>query len=491
MKTHRLWIILFISIWISSCLGKSYPSVTTTEEAMLDKNIYATSTIPSQNAIQYNHFSSSEDLNKEVLQEVSFFAGGAGCGIQNIGVSDKICMTSTDWPITLRMTGVYRVSAQGTPEQYPWWGEKTDSCYENLQFGDMVYFVALGYAFNETVNFIIQGPNGTETYTSIVQNNIQYADQQGSCSLNAATAGARLSWVVNPYLGVGEYKITVTGTGGKAEFRFNVIDSQAPNFGVSVGSSTLPLVMGPQKEIKVVYSGFEPHQIIRTLLYSTNSETYSSHLVRYVEVEMDVTGSASSIINWDSSLPSGKYWLLVPETLPRVSPTRDYGINPALYAIYFFVNMTAPYSPEHLMPTFQDIILRPSCGVELSSQNGNSINLKYGFWGVNGSRLLEMTKNKVITHLFINGDEFIGYRSNKVIPMSEMPCGNYLENGYFIFSESQLGPFQNVDKLDIRVEYSFSNSITDGYDFSPKNGIEDIYSPNTPFTQAYTLKIVP
>lgn len=75
--------------------------------------------------------------------------------------------------------------------------------------------------------------------------------------------------------------------------------------------------------------------------------------------------------------------------------------------------------------------------------------------------------------------------------MTEMPCGNYLENGYFIHSESQLGPFRDGDILDIKVEYSFIESITDGYDFSPKDGIQDVFSPSTPFTQTYTIKIVP
>lgn len=490
MKIHRSWVILFVYLCISSCVGKSYPSTNATEET-LPNNKFSTPTISSQSTTQTHQFSSSDDLNEEVLQEVSFFAGGAGCGIQNIGVSGKICMVTTNWPVTLRMTGIFRVSAQGGADQYPWWGEKTDSCYENLQFGDMVYFVAYGYPYNETVQFKIQGPNGTETYTSPVQNNIQYTDQKGSCSLKADTAGARLAWVANPTLGVGEYRVTVSGTEGKAELIFNVSESKSPSFGISVGSSSLPLVMGPEKEIKLVYTGFDTHQIVRTLLYSTNNETYSSDLVRYVDVEMDTTGSAILKLNWDTSLPSGKYWLLVPETLPKVSPTKYYGITPAFYAIYFFVDTASPYTTENLTSAFQDIILRSSCDTDISLQSGRPINFKYGFWGVNGLDLLESTKNKIITRLFINNEEIIGYRSSQAVSMTEMPCGNYLENGYFIHSESQLGPFRDGDILDIKVEYSFIESITDGYDFSPKDGIQDVFSPSTPFTQTYTIKIVP
>ena len=497
MKIHKPWVILLISLWVSSCLGTSFPSTNTTGEALPDNNKIATSTIPSQNATQYNQFSSAEELSQEVLQEVVFFAGGAGCGIQNIGVSEKKCMTSMNWPVTLSMTGIYRVSGQGTADQYPWWGNINDSCYENINFGDMVYFTAQGYPPDENVQFLIQGPNGSETYNSKVQPNVQYYADSGDCSVKANTAAARLSWVAIPELGAGQYKITASGKNGKSELSFFVTESLSPNFGVSVGSTSLPLVFDPTEEIKVVYSGFQPYETVRTLLYYTGVDIKSEEnsLVGYIDFKMDKNGSKTESIKWDTTFPRGKYWLLVPKTLPTSPPTEYYGINPVFSSIYFYAGIPPVYDPNKLKKEMKDLLLRPSCGTEISINGNPSINLIYGIWGVNGLDLLEETKNDIITRLFINGEEVVGYRSNNVIPMSEMPCGNNLENGYFLYSESQIGPLlgtlQDIYELDIRVDYSFNGTITDGYDFSPKDGIKDIFSPSTPFSQTYVIKIIP
>lgn len=491
MRSTLFFALLITVLGIASCQSSTQPPVLPLNNTTPDETATPLTLESTQSTSELNEFRSSNELNKELLQEVSFFAGGAGCGLQNIGVSGNVCQSVKEGSIVLNIAGVFRVPDQGRPEQYPWWGNVTDSCYETLQFGDMVYFTAQGFSDGEQVHFTIQGPNGVETYVSEVQNNVQYHENRGNCSLDAAPAAARISWIVNPKLGVGTYKVTVKGEISEASLGFPVVESPTPNFGVSVGDSSLPLVLSPEREIKLIYSGFQPNTIVTTLLYYQNIEEKSEELVRYIDFQMDETGSAVNTVPWDSSLPPGKYWFLVPAILPKISAVSDFGVDPALWAVYFYADTPPIYDPAKLFSSAQNILLRPSCGVKLTANKDNAINLRYGIWGVNGHNLLEETKDKIITRLFINGDEVVGYRSNKVIPMSEMQCGNSLENGYFLYNETQIGPYQNISELNVKVEYSFNDTITDGYDLLPKDGMMDFYTPKTSFTQTYTIKIVP
>ena len=450
---------------------------------------------PTGLAVSLNEMRSSTELNKDLLQEVTFFAGGAGCGFQNIGVDAGSCQSSQQWPISLQLKGVFRVSDQGMINPLPWWGDKFSSCYETLQYGDMVYLAAKGLPEGEPIKFTIQGPNGQKSYTSMVNRDIEYPGGN-ICKPYATAPAARLSWVVDSEMGAGKYTVTAEGKSEKATMEFTVEENQAPNFGVSVGDTSLPLVLGPERMINLVYSKFKPNQIVTTLLYNPAREENGSKPIRYINTKMDQNGSAVQTIKWDSTLPPGKYWLLVPDIIPQIQPNPKYAdlpVEPALWGIYFFADTPPLYDPKDLYLSTEDIVLRASCGAEFKLQANKTINLRYGIWGANGMELLQSTKDKIITRLFVNGKEVAGYRPDKVVPASEMPCGNLLKNEYFLYNETQIGPFDafsDPGELDIRVEYSFADTVTDGYDLSPKDGTDDQYSPSTPFYLDFKIKLL-
>jgi hypothetical protein len=360
----------------------------------------------------------------------------------------------------------------------------------------MVYFSAKGFPEGEEVEFTIHGPNEKKTYVAIVEKDVVFFGGL-VCTPYATAPAARLSWIVEPGMGAGNYLVTAKGKSGKATLAFTVTENQVPNFGVSVGDTSLPLVLGPKRTINLVYSKFGSNQIVTTLLYNPKIDEGPSNPIRYINIQMDGNGSAVQAIKWDPTLPPGKYWFLVPDIVPDTQPNPEYSdfpVEPALWGVYFYADAVPEYDPDRLYLSTQDILLRPSCGNELTVQANKTINLRYGVWGVNGLDLLEETKDKIITRLFIDGKEVVGYRSNKVIPMSEMRCGSSLENGYFLYSETQIGPFGNYSDptlLDVRVEYSFTDAITDGYDLTPRDGKRDQYNPSTPFQQSFKIKLEP
>jgi hypothetical protein len=209
---------------------------------------------------------------------------------------------------------------------------------------------------------------------------------------------------------------------------------------------------------------------------------------------MDGTGTSVTSVDWDPSLSPGKYWLVTPATIPKESKVPDFGNNPVLWAVYFFVDYSPDYDADALASSTQNIFLRPSCGSEMNVQADKVYNLQYGPWGANGLDLLNATKDKVITRLFVNDEEVVGYRPDEVMTMSQVPCGSFIENAYYLYNEAQIGPFylwNGEQEINIRVEYSFVDTITDGYDLSPQDGQNDLYSPTTSFSQTYKLIVVP
>ena len=354
---RKLWffIALITLLLIQACAlmgseGKSVPVPPIKDSNQQPQSSPAPVT-PTKN-LPLDEFRLSEELNQDILQEVTFFAGGAGCGAKNIGVSDKYCATSEQWPITLKINGVFRDSDQGMVNFYPWWGDKYDSCYETLRVGDMVYFSAFGYLLGEPVEYTIQGPTGTKTYQSKVQKNVEYS--RSTCELQATAPAARLSWVVDPELGVGNYTVTVDGKAGKASLNFVVAEADVPSFGISVGTSSLPLVFGPERTVNLVYSNFQPNQVVTTLVYNPKTQYTSdadlfSRPVRYINVQMDQYGTAVRTVKWDTSLPPGWYWFLVPGMLPDKQPNQNYSdfpIEPALWGIYSYFDIPPEYNPE-------------------------------------------------------------------------------------------------------------------------------------------------
>jgi hypothetical protein len=407
-----------------------------------------------------------------LLDEIMFYPGGAGCYVNMIGLSDRYCTSQENWPVNLRVNGVFRVSDQiNYDDGWSWWGAKRDSCYETFQFGDMIYLSVVGYPEGELVSFTIHGPGKSEKFYAVVKRDF-YIDA-GICEPIDLPPSARLSWLIKPDIGTGQYTVEVEGSSGIVAMSLLVEKPTLPTFGIYTGESS---------QLVIAYAGFQPNQSVTTLLYKLTPENHAADVVAYLKTDMDETGSARSYINWPPEFPGGEYWIFVPETIP------DNAQEKALWGVPIF------YSPKESLKdltedTYQDpqkIILRPSCGNSFHVEEG-VLHLQYGFWVAKDADILTQTKDKIVVRLYVQGEEVPGYRLNKFFEMNEMPCGDGLHDGVFIFSETKFhtmyplrGRFQ--EEIEVRVEFSFIDSITDGY---------DLFTPDTPITQVYTLRLAP
>lgn len=196
------------------------------------------------------------DIEPELLKLHLSYATGGADRFYNYGLECEI-------PVNNETVSVYIGGVFSTKDQYQhgvFWQDKYTTCKDKdrLELGDMVYFVATGFAHNENITFTLNGPQGKEEYLTTVYPQTIF-DGSGKIAVEDFEV-ARFSWVASPDLGVGEYSLTVAGSSKTTFLEFTVFESAGSNFGIRPQPYDRPMMLTQDKEAELVLVGFDPGQ---------------------------------------------------------------------------------------------------------------------------------------------------------------------------------------------------------------------------------------
>lgn len=108
--------------------------------------------------------------NMDLPQELYFSHGGAGGECYNTYAKAECDLQNSSGDILLQQSGVLRLSNQDKEvlDGLLWWGYRIEECLTEVEYGDMVNFIARGYEFGQEVEFELTGPKKMERFRADV-----------------------------------------------------------------------------------------------------------------------------------------------------------------------------------------------------------------------------------------------------------------------------------------------------------------------------------